>query len=159
MNKALIAATAAAAALVAAPAVAQDAQSYGNIGYSYADFDGADFDVIHGRIGAHYEHVGGEVEAGFGVNSDSVADLDWSVAAYATGWLTINDSFALIGRIGAGYTGYSAPGVEDSDFSFNYGVGAQFTFGDNGVRADYTRWDYQDLEEADVWSLSYVRKF
>jgi len=160
MNKALIAASAAAVALVAAPAMAQEAQSYGNLGYSVVEIDDAsEYGAIHGRVGARYDHVGGEVEAGFGVDSDDASDLDASVAAYATGWFDIGENFSLLGRLGAGYTWYSAPGFEESEFSFNYGVGAQYTFGDNGIRADYTRWDFRETEAADVFSLSYVRKF
>ena len=159
MNKAFIAATAAAVALVAAPAMAQDAQSYGNIGYSLTDIDDAEFGSIHVRAGARYDHLGGEVEGNIGVDSDNAADLDAAVAVYGTAWFDIGENFAILGRVGAGYTWYSAPGFEDSEFSFNYGVGAQYTFGANGVRADYTRWDFSDLEEADVFSLSFVRKF
>ena len=41
MNKSLIAATAAAVALIAAPAMAQDIEGYATLGATYIDLDGA----------------------------------------------------------------------------------------------------------------------
>jgi hypothetical protein len=44
----------------------------------------------------------------------------------------------------------------------NYGVGGQYFYkgGPNGLRAEYTRYDYQDhAVPDDVVSVAYVRKF
>ena len=45
--------------------------------------------------------------------------------------------------------------------SWNYGVGANYYFdGQNGLRGDWTRRDFEDdAGEADVYSVSYVRRF
>ena len=61
-------------------------------------------------------------------------------------------------KIGASALGVSAAG---SDESWNYGVGGQYLFdGQNGVRVDYTRHDFgSGNEDANVWSVAYVRKF
>jgi len=51
-------------------------------------------------------------------------------------------------------------GVSDNDSGLAYGVGATWTPGGglNGVRADYTRYDF-DPAEADTWSVGLVRRF
>lgn len=42
----------------------------------------------------------------------------------------------------------------------NYGVGVQYHAGLNGVRLDYTRYDFDDGgDDANVWALSYSRRF
>ena len=48
-----------------------------------------------------------------------------------------------------------------TDHSVSYGAGAQYFFGGgpNGVRGDYTRHDFDGGGDADVWSLSFVRRF
>ncbi len=46
--------------------------------------------------------------------------------------------------------------------SVNYGVGGEYFFdGKNGVRVDYTRFDFQKsgAADADTWSVGYVRRF
>ena len=45
--------------------------------------------------------------------------------------------------------------------SINYGVGAQYSWGANGIRGDYTRHDFRGsgADEADAWTVAYVRKF
>ena len=57
----------------------------------------------------------------------------------------------------------SAPGVSvsDSEESWNYGAGGQYFFdANNGVRAEYTRHDFNhNAGSADAWAVSYVRKF
>ncbi len=136
------------AALAAMPAAAQTVpQFYGNLGYSAVEADDANFGAIHGRVGYQFHpNFAVEGEAGFGVNDDSV-------------------KVDLLARVGYGTTkleasaaGFSA---DDSQESINYGVGAQYSFdGQNGIRADYTRYDFRDDGgEADVWAVSYVRKF
>jgi outer membrane immunogenic protein len=171
MKNALFAAAAAAAVLVAAPAFAQDAASsdvqwYGNLGYSLynTDIGDADLGAIQGRLGARFHrYFGIEGEAAFGVQDDSIAgvdvELDHSVALYGVGFLPVSDNFDLLARVGWGNTKVSAGPLSDTDDSLNYGVGAQWSWDkSNAIRGDYTRFDGDDAE-ADVWSLSYVRKF
>ena len=171
------AAVVSAAALTALPAAAQTVSApafYGNLGYSFVDADNANLGAITGRVGARlHPNFGAEAEVGIGVDDDTVrvgatnvkTELKHSVAAYGVGFLPINDKFDLLARVGYGSTkvSASAAGVSASDTneSWNYGVGAQYSFdGANGVRADYTRHDFNhDGGNADVWAVSYVRKF
>lgn len=165
--------TAAAAALFAAPAVAQD-RVYGSVGYSQIEAEGVDLGAVTGRLGYKFNpNFAVEGEASFGVSDDDVTigavtanvEHEYDAAAYAVGILPISPNFELFGRAGYGTTeieasaaGFSA---SDSGESWNYGVGANWYFdGQNGIRADWTRRDFtNDGGEADVWSLGYVRKF
>lgn len=169
MKNALIAAAAAATVLVAAPAFAQDAsdvQWYGNLGYSFYDTDIGDAQLggVQGRIGARFHrYLGVEGEVALGVQDDTVfgtdVQLNHSEAIYAVGFLPVSPQFDLLARVGYGSSDVEIGGVSDSDSSLNYGAGAQWSFDDhNAVRGDYTRFDGNDAT-ADVWSLSYVRKF
>lgn len=177
-NKSLIAAGAAviAAALVPAFASAQSTPitGYGSLGYSHHDMDDVDLGAIQGRLGARFNpYIGVEGELGFGVKKDDIniggvegkAKLKNTMAIYGVGFLPVMPNADLYARVGYGNTNakVSVPGVVakvDGD-SWNYGVGGQYFFdGANGVRADYTRYDYKDdAGNADVWSIGYVRKF
>lgn len=166
----------AALSLLAAPAMAQSVSSpqvYGSVGYSQIDAEGADLGAVTGRIGARFTpHFGVEGEASFGVSDDDIpvgipggtVELKHDLAAYAVGYLPVNDNFELFGRVGYGTTEveYSTAGgsADDSLDGLSYGVGANYFIDDkNGVRADWTRRDFDDDGEADVWSLSYIRRF
>ena len=166
---------AAAATLIAAPAMAQVAQPvYGSVGYSQLDAEGSDLGAITGRMGYKFTpNFAVEGEASVGVSDDTytVGGIDtrvehkYDAAAYAVGILPINPNLELFARGGYGTTEVeaSAAGVSASDSaeSWNYGVGANYYFdANNGIRADWTRRDFRDdAGEADVWSLGYVRKF
>jgi outer membrane immunogenic protein len=164
-----------AAALTALPAAAQTVPSfYGNLGYSAADSDNVTLGAVTGRVGAQFhKNFGVEGEAAFGIDDDSFsigavkakAELKHEFAAYGVGFLPINENFELLARVGYGTSKIrvkaAGASVSDSDESWNYGVGAQYMFdGANGVRADYTRHDFGNGgNDADVWAVSYVRKF
>ena len=62
------------------------------------------------------------------------------------------------GRVDFQLAGVTASGDGES---VNYGVGANyFIDGRNGIRADWTRRDFtDDGGEADVYSVSYIRRF
>lgn len=174
--KTLLVSTAAFAALLAAPAMAQSVspEYYGTLGYSQLDASDGDLGAVTGRLGAKFNpYFGVEGEASFGVRDETVnvagVDVDleheYDLAAYAVGTLPINPNFDIFARIGYGTTevkasaaGFSAS--EDGE-SVNYGAGANYYFdGQNGVRADWTRRDFRDNGgEADVYSLNYVRRF
>jgi outer membrane immunogenic protein len=168
------------AALTTMPAAAQDAPSfsapsfYGNLGYTAVDSDDVTLGALGGRVGAKFHpNFGAEAEAAFGVKSDDVnvggvnvkTKLKYSAAVYAVGFLPVTEQFDLLARVGYGTSKLkaSAAGISasDSDESWNYGVGAQYTFdGLNGVRGDYTRHDFgSNGGDADVWTIAYVRKF
>ena len=169
------AAVVSAAAMAALPAAAQTQTSfYGNVGYTAIDADDVTLGALTGRVGAQFHpNFAVEAEAGFGVKDDSFtesgveidAELKHSVAVYGVAFLPINEQFELLGRVGYGSSKIEASGlgvtVEDTQESWNYGVGAQYSFdGANGVRVDYTRYDFDgDFDKADTWAVSYVRKF
>lgn len=183
MRKFVIAAGAVASVAFAGAAVAQTSPSayqdgpvyYGTLGYTQLDQSDGDLGAITGRFGAKFNpHFGVEGEASFGVRDDdfTVGEVAGSVkheydaAAYVVGTLPINDQFELFARGGYGTTKIKSEvgglEVEADGTSWNYGAGANFYFdGQNGVRADWTRRDFTDSDagEADVYSVSYVRRF
>lgn len=174
MRKILLAAAAVSA--IAAPAMAQSVSSpsyYGTLGYSHLDNSDGNLGAVTGRLGARLSpNFAVEGEASFGVRDDDIAvagvpvkvEHNYDAAVYAVGILPVTPEFELFGRLGYGTTeleakaaGVTARG--DSE-SWNYGLGGQWSpDGQNGIRGDWTRRDFRDGGEADVWSLSYVRKF
>ena len=177
--KTLIIAAASAATVVAfAPAIAsaQDSNvsAYGSVGYSHHDLEGADVGAIQGRLGARFgKFLGVEGELGLGAKQDDIsvggidgkAKMNYSAAAYAVGFLPVGEKADIYVRGGYGYTkgSVTVPGafVRVDGESWNYGAGGQYFFdGSNGVRADYTRHEFNDDGgKADVWSVGYVHKF
>jgi outer membrane immunogenic protein len=174
--KALMIAAAAAAACLPLAAHAQSASMfspttfYGDVGYAGTHADDVDLGAIQGRLGARFgRYLGVEGELSTGVKSDSVGSTDIKLrnqeAAYAVGFIPVTPKFDIIGRVGYGGTTLreKTAGVSttDTEESWNYGAGAQYSFdGKNGIRADYTRQDFQHGPvKADVWSLGYVRNF
>lgn len=161
---------------VAAPAMAQDTSDkagvYGTIGYANVSGDGGGSDVnlgaIQGRLGYRFNnYFGVEGEAAFGVAGDEVAgvdvDLNHELGVFAVGFLPVSENVDLFARVGyassevEGSAGGTTISAEADGLA--YGVGGQFNFTPNdGVRIDYTRHDGDDLE-ADVFGISYVRKF
>ena len=178
MKASLLAVTAATfAALGALPASAETQPTgvYGNVGYSFVDAgSGFQFGALTGRIGGRiHQYFGVEGEGAIGVDGDHVIQsgvnvktkLSHSLNGYVVGFLPLGEKFDILARGGYGTTKIkaSAAGVSasGSDESWNYGVGAQYLFdGKNGLRADYTRFDFgSGTEDANVWSIAYVRKF
>jgi outer membrane immunogenic protein len=173
--KALITTAAAVAALtaMAAAAVPASAETTGSLGWSRADTGDANLDGITGRLTwtQGYFGVEGELTGGVGSDTVNVGGTDVKVklrdqaAIYGVGKIPMGDNFDLFARVGYGTTKVSGAalgtGVTGSEESWNYGVGANwFLDGKNGVRADYTRENFNhNTGDADVWSLSYVRKF
>ena len=169
-------AVAALAAAIAAPAAAQSLSSptwYGSAGYANLSTEDSDvsLDALTGRVGARFNpYFGAEGELSVGVGEEEVlpgVDLKLShdAAIYGVAAFPVAENFELFGRLGYGTTEIEASGggftaSEDGE-SWNYGVGANyFIDGVNGVRADYTRRDFQDDGgEADVWTINYVRRF
>ena len=165
--------TAAAAAVLAAPAMAQE-RVYGSVAYSQLEADGVDLGAVTGRLGYKFNpNFAVEGEASFGVSDDDVTigattasvEHEYDAAVYAVGTLPISPNFELFARGGYGTTEIEASAAgftaSESGESWNYGVGANwFLDGRNGIRADWTRRDFtNDGGEADVWSLGYVRRF
>ena len=163
-----ILATAAAVSVIAmaAPAAAQVDAS---LGYSLTDAGDANLGAVTGRVGFRAGWLGAEGEASLGAGSDDVGaakvKLDSQWAVYGKAIAPVAENFDVFARVGYGESRVQTKlaGVEskNTDDSVNYGVGAEWFFDpNNGVRADYTRHDFgKGGEDANVWGLSYVRKF
>ena len=178
MYRTLLAASSVVAlSVVAAPAMAQQAPltgAYGTLGYSHVDAGDVGLGTIQGRLGYKFApFLAAEAEGAFGVDTDSQtigaatydAKVKRSVAAYGVGIVPLGPKLELFGRAGYGNTklkvSLPAGSASGSGDSWNYGGGVQYSFdGMNGVRADYTRHDFRhDRGSADVWGVSYVRRF
>jgi outer membrane immunogenic protein len=167
----------AALTLIAAPAMAQDPGSRvtGSVGYTHLDGRDASLGAVTGRLGYDFNrHFGVEGEASIGVQDEdiTVAGVDGSIeheydaAVYGVAKLPVNENLELFGRLGYGTTSVEANvagfGQTGDGDSVNYGVGANYFFdGQNGLRGDWTRRDFQDdgAGEVDTYGLSYVRRF
>ena len=148
----------------------------------------ADLTLVNGRIGYRLnDYFAIEGEAGFGVGGDdfnrqvpvdilgNVVNVDTNIGieaddyyiGFARGIFPVSEQFDIFGRIGYGQASGTAnvtaslaginasASVKDKADDFAYGVGAQFDFTNNdGIRADYTR-----LDETDIISIAYARRF
>ncbi len=148
----------------------------------------ADLTLINGRIGYRFnDYIAIEGEAGFGVGGDdfnrqvpvdvlgSIVNVDTNIGieaddyyiAFARGIFPVSEQFDIFARIGYGQaTGTAdvtaslggvsaAASVSEKADDIAYGVGVQFDFtGNDGIRADYTR-----LEDTDILSIAYARRF
>jgi hypothetical protein len=156
----------------AAPASAQS-EVTGSIGWSRTDTGDANLDAVTGRIRWTSGYFGVEGEVSGGVGSDDVtvggttfkAKLRDQAAIYGVGKVPMGANADLFARVGYGTSKFSGSAfggtVTGSEESWNYGVGGEYYFdGKNGVRADYTRENFKNsVGDADVWSLSYTRRF
>lgn len=173
MKALFVAATAVAAFASLAIAAPASAQVTASVAYSGANVDDADFGAITGRVGWRSNWLGVEGEVSGGVKDDTVnvagtnvkVDLKNQIAAYGVAYLPVAPNFDLFARVGYGQTRIDASAagttIAGTDHSWNYGAGGQYFFdANNGVRADYTRLDFDNSGvNADVWSVGYVRKF
>jgi opacity protein-like surface antigen len=175
--KSLIAGVAAlAVASVAAPAFAQGLPTptiYGDLGGSLVhDTDSsANLWAVQGRAGARFaKYFGAEGELAFGLGHDTVSGVELKLrheyAGYVVGFVPVQPNLDVFARLGYGHQSIrgtaGSTSVVDGMDSLNYGAGAQyFVTPKDGVRAEYTRFDYRGSGNggANVWSLSYVRKF
>lgn len=173
--KSLVIAASAAALAMAAPALAQaqDTGWYGSVGYANVDIDPVNLGALQGRLGYRmHPNFGVEGELGFGVGDDSVnvaganvdVELNTQAAVYAVGYLPVSDNIDLFARAGWGVADVEAAAAgtsfSGSDDGFAWGVGGQaFLTDKDGVRLDWTRHDFDQGGEADVWAIAYTRKF
>jgi len=162
--KALLIAASAAALSLAAPALAHAETSvYGNIGYANVDVDPVNLGAVQGRLGVDLTpHFAIEGEAAFGVADDTIlgasVELSNSFGIFVVAKAPVSESVDLFARAGFSSAEVDVAGTTGSEDGAAYGVGAQVFFTENdGVRFDYTRYDYGG--DADVWAVSYVRKF
>lgn len=165
--------TASAAVALLAAAVPAAAETYGNLGYTAVDAGDTNLGGVTGRLGWRSGYFGVEGEASMGVKGDSTTvgtvttgtRLQHQYAGYVTGTVPVTGNIDIIGRVGYGETKIkdktAGAAVTDTEHSINYGVGAQYSWGADGIRADYTRHDYRDsgAGAANAWSVAYVHKF
>lgn len=126
-------------------------------GYSQIEPDSssASLGAVTGRAGIYVLGLGAEVEGSIGVSDDAGVELDNQLSAFGVwkAFTLVNVNLFL--RAGVSRIELSPGGSDDG---FAYGAGGEFFFTPNdGLRADFTRHDY-DSTEVDTISLSYVRK-
>jgi hypothetical protein len=174
----------AAALLAPAAASAQTADSgfYGSAGYAIISPKGApsDLGAVNLRGGYQFNrYLGVEAEGAIGVDDGHFTvgtgatavrgtyKLDWSLGAFGVARYPVTDQFDVFARAGVVHgefkgkarSGTTVVRANDNEEAFAGGVGAQFNFDDkNGLRADYTRYEGDDVD-ANVWGVSFVRKF
>lgn len=173
MYRSLIAASLSVLALTAT-ASAQDAPQFTlGAGYERFDLDGVDLDSFVLRGGYDFnQYFGVEGQLNLGLGDDTVDVLGTPVDVelnYAAGVFGVvrpwsNDQASVFLR--AGYTVADAeaslPGynVSDNDNAWAFGAGGEWFFsGNNGVRVDYTRYEFDEGSDADSFGIAYVRRF
>lgn len=177
MIKTAIAASALIVVTLPGVALAQDDyRFYGSFGYSAVNTDEVDLGAVTARLGYKLAPwIGVEAEGSIGVKdegfdvsiggSSGAFELKHDAAAYAVAYLPLGENFELFARAGYGTTAIESDvygvSVRGQGESLNYGVGASVFIRNDGLRADWTRRDFTDdnAGEADVWSVSYVRRF
>lgn len=159
--KTLLAAAAGIALLAGASAAS--AESYASIGYSQVGAEDGPIDVdvgtVTARLGANINPwFGVEGEASIGVKDDAGVELKHEIGVFAVARAPLGEGFSVLGRVGYADAKFDAGGGSESGGGVAYGVGAEYGMGANGVRLDYTKYDF-DGTDGDAWTLSYVRKF
>jgi hypothetical protein len=172
----LIAASALAVGLCAAPAFAADYGvrvpdgPYVGAGWAGVTDSSNTLNAIQGRLGYRFmNYFGVEGEAAFGVGDTGIgsglnAHLNHELGAYAVGYLPVNPDFDLFARAGWSQDDVTVSGGSSSlsgtADGFSWGAGGQYFWdGQNGVRADWTRQDFNHGGDLDVWGVSYTRRF
>ena len=89
--------------------------------------------------------------------------MSYLVGAYGRVQAPLGENLTVFARAGFVQVEIDAEGAgataSESESGAGYGVGGEYHFdGVNGVRADYTRYDIEDLE-VDAFMLGYSRKF
>lgn len=167
--KTILIAAAAAAALLAAPglAQAQDTTVYASAGLGVIDASPVKLGVATFRVGANFTPVlGVEAEGSFGVSGDKVlgvnVDMNSEYGAFVTLRHAIGEKGSLIARVGYAGAEIEASGgpfsVTDDQSGGAFGLGIQGEIGANSaIRLDWTRFSFDD--DADAISVSFVHTF
>lgn len=142
----------------------------GRLGYRFNDYFAVEGELGFGTGGDDFDRVVPVEVAPFGtvdVNANADIDVDTYYIAFARAILPVGDQFDIFVRGGYGEANAEADitatalGVvgagsfSQDESGFAYGVGAQFDFTESdGIRVDYTL-----LEDTDIISLAYSRRF
>lgn len=168
--------------LIAAVAVtggvaAQSGEVRASAGYIRVDVDGRDFDAVAFTLGTDFnEYIGveGQVDIGVGdevliacpagdicITALTYIEMNYSAGLYAVANILQDEHFRMFARAGYAHIDMDAQSEPTGgDQGLSYGLGAEYLFdGQNGIRADYTRTDFDKFGDADRFSLSYVRRF
>jgi len=143
----------------ASSAMAQDSNTYINVGIDTLEFD---LYNLGGKVGYNFnENFGIEGQASFGISSKNDVKFDYVTGAFGVARFPAGEKVELFGR--AGYYFAKASDTEfdisAKDDSFALGAGAQYFFTDrDGIRVEYTYLD-GDGGNGDVFGVSYVRNF
>lgn len=173
MIRSVLAASLSVLALTAGASAQDEPRFTLGAGYERFDFDDAAFDTVVLRGGYDFNRFFGvEGQANVGIGDDSIteggvtADVELNYAAGVFGVVRPWSNEVASVFVRGGYTTTeaeaSAAGLTFSadDDAWAYGIGGEWFFaGDNGVRVDYTRYDYEEDSEADVFGIAYVRRF
>lgn len=173
MTRFLLAASLSALALTAG-AHAQEGTFRLGGGYERFDLEGMEFDTLVVRGGYDFtRYLGIEGQGAIGLGEEQITEgavtadveLDYSFGLFGVFRPFQNEHGNIFVRGGytntqleASVSGLSATADENA---WAYGVGGEYFFdGANGVRADYTRFEFEDDGgSADVYGISYVRRF
>jgi opacity protein-like surface antigen len=167
------AATAAATLAAIGTASAADPGLYGNLGYTHYDLDDASPGALTARLGYGFnENFAVEGELGLGIVEDDVnvqgtkvdIGIDNAFGVFAVGRLPAGDGFSFHGRLGYGNVEAEASAggftVDESADGLACGIGAEAALTEQfGIRADFTRLDGDDGDEADTFSFVGTMKF
>lgn len=190
MNKQIALAALAIATGAAAPALAQDAPQtgvYAGLGWSETNTQGANTGSIDGKLGYRFNRylgVEGDLSAGLmsggkdgPAGSPTHVDVKqrYAGAGYVVGSLPVTRNAELFARVGYGGSSYSVtpagtPEYHATEDGLRFGAGGQVFSGSNGLRAEYTREQMNNLtdpggalsaghDHADVWAVSLVHRF
>ncbi|WP_203291682.1 porin family protein [Maricaulis parjimensis] len=173
MYRSLVAASLSVLALSATASSQDEPQFTLGAGYERYDFDGVDLDSFVLRGGYDFnQYWGVEGQLNLGLGDDSVAvggstgtvELNYGAGLFGVVRPWSNESANVFLR--AGYTVTDAEAslagisVSDDDNAWAFGAGGEWFFsGNNGVRVDYTRYEFDEGSDADVFGIAYVRRF
>ena len=155
----------------------KDIGFYGNLGAVMYDVSDEVFGVV-ARAGLERGILGAELEGSVGITNESetIGDMrvsggiDHSLGIFGVARHAFTPKWSALGRVGYHSTrvnaktrnvngGASMSGSASFD-GIAYGAGVEYNLDKvNGLRLDYTRYDYDDVATADSVSATYLRRF
>lgn len=174
-----------AAVVGVAPASAQTANAdntathywYGMLGFTGHEVFSSNLFTLDGRFGARWGYFGVEGEFGAGLNNHRVgnhvtgdtglpgifAGINDQQTVYGVGYWPLGHNIDLFARLGYGRTAWNFKGQarpNEDQTNWNIGAGGQWFWDrSDGLRAEYTRENFNIAPNSNAWSVSYVRKF
>lgn len=168
---------AASAIAISSPVAAQDAPRF-DVGAGYGrlyveDIEDYDFGALQLRGTIHFnDYLGAEIETQLGVTEYTFntpagsidLELERAFGAFARAGFPVLDTLTLFGRVGYvdATIEASAGGASDSvsDNGFALGAGGEFVYGQTGLRADFTHYEFDDDDvSANGFALSVFYRF